>query len=152
MRSRTDTAHHRMAASGIKFPAQQPTRVHLRAPYLLSPIQLSSSHIIVYITMAKLAETLSVGFDFSNYARNQFLGQRLQGIPKGNTFYLLSSFTLTSHSPATSTGTTIVGVIYGGGNSGEEPGVCLGADTRATGGPIVADKNCEKVSGIHGLH
>lgn len=112
---------------------------------LLSPIQLSSSHIIIHITMAKLAETPSVGFDFSNYARNQFLGQRLQGIPKGNTFYLLSSFTLTSHSPATSTGTTIVGVIYGGGSSGEEPGVCLGADTRATGGPIVADKNCEKV-------
>lgn len=23
--------------------------------------------------------------------------------------------------------------------------MCLGADTRATGGPIVADKNCEKV-------
>lgn len=40
----------------------------------------------IYITMTKLAETPSVGFDFSNYARNQFLGQRLQGIPKGNTF------------------------------------------------------------------
>lgn len=24
-------------------------------------------------------------------------------------------------------------------------GVCLGADTRATEGPIVADKNCEKI-------
>lgn len=47
---------------------------------------------------------------------------------------------------ATSTGTTIVGVKFGGGDSGEEEGVCLGADTRATGGPIVADKNCEKVS------
>jgi 20S proteasome alpha/beta subunit len=47
---------------------------------------------------------------------------------------------------ATSTGTTIVGVKFGGGESGEEEGVCLGADTRATGGPIVADKNCEKVS------
>ncbi|ODN84444.1 hypothetical protein L202_00394 [Cryptococcus amylolentus CBS 6039] len=68
------------------------------------------------------------GFDFSNHARNNFLGQRLQGVPK-----------------ATSTGTTIVGVIYGGGDSGDEPGVCLGADTRATGGPIVADKNCEKI-------
>ncbi len=34
---------------------------------------------------------------------------------------------------------------YGGGSSGEEEGICLGADTRATGGPIVADKNCEKV-------
>jgi hypothetical protein len=47
---------------------------------------------------------------------------------------------------ATSTGTTIVGLKYGGGDSGEEEGICLGADTRATGGPIVADKNCEKVS------
>lgn len=46
---------------------------------------------------------------------------------------------------ATSTGTTIVGLKYGGGASGEEEGICLGADTRATGGPIVADKNCEKV-------
>ncbi|WWC86244.1 uncharacterized protein L201_001117 [Kwoniella dendrophila CBS 6074] len=77
---------------------------------------------------AKSIETPNVGFDFSNYARNQFFGERLQGIPK-----------------ATSTGTTIVGVIFGGGDSGEEPGVCLGADTRATGGPIVADKNCEKI-------
>lgn len=49
---------------------------------------------------------------------------------------------------ATSTGTTIVGVKFGGGSSGEEEGVCLGADTRATGGSIVADKNCEKVSFI----
>jgi hypothetical protein len=52
---------------------------------------------------------------------------------------------------ATSTGTTIVGVKYGGGDSGEEEGVCLGADTRATGGPIVADKNCEKVCYRSGL-
>lgn len=47
---------------------------------------------------------------------------------------------------ATSTGTTIVGLKFGGGDSGEEEGICLGADTRATAGPIVADKNCEKVS------
>jgi len=36
------------------------------------------------------------------------------------------------------TGTTIVGVICKGA-------VVLGADTRATEGPIVADKNCEKI-------
>lgn len=69
-----------------------------------------------------------IGFDFSNHARNQHLGARMGGLPK-----------------ATSTGTTIVGVKFGGGDSGEEEGVCLGADTRATGGPIVADKNCEKI-------
>ena len=39
---------------------------------------------------------------------------------------------------ATSTGTTIVGCLF-------EDGIVLGADTRATAGPIVADKNCEKV-------
>lgn len=38
----------------------------------------------------------------------------------------------------TSTGTTIVGVLY-------KDGVVLGADTRATEGPIVADKNCSKI-------
>jgi 20S proteasome subunit beta 2 len=36
------------------------------------------------------------------------------------------------------TGTTIVGMIY-------KDGVVLGADTRATGGSIVCDKNCEKI-------
>jgi 20S proteasome subunit beta 2 len=39
---------------------------------------------------------------------------------------------------ATKTGTTIAGVIY-------KDGIVLGADTRATSGPIVADKNCEKI-------
>ncbi|KAI7984881.1 Proteasome subunit beta type-7-A [Camellia lanceoleosa] len=36
------------------------------------------------------------------------------------------------------TGTTIVGLIF-------QDGVILGADTRATEGPIVAHKNCEKI-------
>lgn len=36
------------------------------------------------------------------------------------------------------TGTTIVGLVF-------KDGVILGADTRATEGPIVADKNCEKI-------
>lgn len=36
------------------------------------------------------------------------------------------------------TGTTIVGMVY-------EGGVILGADTRATGGTEVAEKNCEKI-------
>lgn len=39
---------------------------------------------------------------------------------------------------ARSTGTTIVGVIF-------NEGVVLGADTRATGGSIVCDLNCEKI-------
>jgi len=42
---------------------------------------------------------------------------------------------------AMKTGTTIVGLIY-------KDGVVLGADTRATEGPIVCDKNCEKIHKI----
>ncbi|KAH7923583.1 20S proteasome subunit [Leucogyrophana mollusca] len=61
------------------------------------------------------------GFDFSNAVRNSFLQEKGIPLPK-----------------ATSTGTTIVGCIY-------KDGVILGADTRATEGPIVADKNCEKI-------
>jgi 20S proteasome subunit beta 2 len=36
------------------------------------------------------------------------------------------------------TGTTIAGIVY-------KDGVVLGADTRATGGSEVADKNCQKI-------
>jgi len=61
------------------------------------------------------------GFDFSNHARNAAL--HAQGVPLPK---------------ATSTGTTIVGCIFDGG-------VVIAADTRATSGPIVADKNCEKL-------
>lgn len=39
---------------------------------------------------------------------------------------------------AIKTGTSIVGIIY-------KDGVILGADTRATEGPIVSDKNCSKI-------
>lgn len=61
------------------------------------------------------------GLDFSNYNRNAALHARGVPLPK-----------------ATSTGTTIVGCLY-------EGGVVIAADTRATSGPIVADKNCEKL-------
>ncbi|KAF2267616.1 N-terminal nucleophile aminohydrolase [Lojkania enalia] len=61
------------------------------------------------------------GFDFSNHNRNAAL--HAQGVPLPK---------------ATSTGTTIVGCLFNGG-------VVIAADTRATSGPIVADKNCEKL-------
>lgn len=151
MRSRTDTAHHRMAASGIKIP-RSAANARPSAPYLLSPIQLSSSHIIVYTSQWQSSQKprLSASTSQTMPETNSWASAS-RAYRRVTLSHLLSSFTLTSHSPATSTGTTIVGVIYGGGSSGEEPGVCLGADTRATGGPIVADKNCEKVSGIYGL-
>lgn len=56
------------------------------------------------------------GFDFSNHNRNLALHAKGVPLPK-----------------ATSTGTTIVGCLYDGG-------VVIAADTRATSGPIVADK------------
>lgn len=64
------------------------------------------------------------GLSFDNYLRNQFLEANGVAVPK-----------------ATSTGTTIVGCRFDGG-------VVIAADTRATAGPIVADKNCEKLHQI----
>ncbi|EMR09446.1 hypothetical protein PNEG_02388 [Pneumocystis murina B123] len=64
------------------------------------------------------------GFNFDNYQRNLYLLSKDIALP-----------------PTISTGTTIVGVIY-------ENGVCIAADTRATMGPIVADKNCKKLHKI----
>ncbi|KAM0793149.1 Proteasome subunit beta type-7 [Microbotryomycetes sp. NB124-2] len=65
--------------------------------------------------------TVGGGFDFSNHLRNSSLTQQGLKLPK-----------------ATSTGTTIVGCLFDGG-------LVLGADTRATAGSVVADKNCEKI-------
>ncbi|EER30444.1 proteasome component PUP1 precursor [Candida tropicalis MYA-3404] len=62
-----------------------------------------------------------VGLNFDNYQRNAFLTTKGFANPK-----------------ATSTGTTIVGCKF-------KNGVVIAADTRATSGPIVADKNCEKL-------
>ncbi|ODV79593.1 20S proteasome, regulatory subunit beta type PSMB7/PSMB10/PUP1 [Suhomyces tanzawaensis NRRL Y-17324] len=61
------------------------------------------------------------GLSFDNYQRNHFLTTKGFGAPT-----------------ATSTGTTIVGCQFKGG-------VVIAADTRATAGDIVADKNCEKL-------
>jgi 20S proteasome subunit beta 2 len=61
------------------------------------------------------------GFDFSNRLRNTALESGGAKPPK-----------------AMKTGTTICGVVFSGG-------VVLGADTRATEGSTVADKNCEKI-------
>lgn len=72
-----------------------------------------------------LAELENGGFSFDLYQRNahifKSLGSTSTALPK-----------------AWKTGTTIVGIIY-------KDGVVLGADTRATGGTEVVDKNCEKI-------
>ncbi|PVD21936.1 hypothetical protein C0Q70_17739 [Pomacea canaliculata] len=61
------------------------------------------------------------GFVFENCQRNKFLETQGYQLPK-----------------AYKTGTTIAGIVF-------KDGVVLGADTRATEGPIVADKNCAKI-------
>lgn len=74
-----------------------------------------------------LSEPSTPGFVFDNVRRNEHLlakcgaGTTAQQLPK-----------------VVKTGTTIVGCVFDGG-------VVLGADTRATEGSIVADKNCSKI-------
>ena len=63
----------------------------------------------------------SQGFNFENCKRNAVLAFKGYAAPK-----------------VTKTGTTICAVIF-------KDGVILGADTRSTGGDIVANKNCEKL-------
>ncbi|OCT67146.1 proteasome subunit beta type-7 [Xenopus laevis] len=65
------------------------------------------------------------GFDFGNCRRNTLL---------------TNEFTQKGHKlpAARKTGTTIAGIVF-------KDGVILGADTRATEGMIVADKNCSKI-------
>lgn len=66
-------------------------------------------------------EMAPVGFSFENVQRNAHI--QAQGF---GGFHVKK------------TGTTICGVVYA-------EGVVLGADTRATEGSVVADKNCEKI-------
>ncbi|KAJ6691380.1 PROTEASOME SUBUNIT BETA [Salix koriyanagi] len=61
------------------------------------------------------------GFSFDLCKRNAMLADKGLKLP-----------------PFRKTGTTIVGLVF-------QDGVILGADTRATEGPIVCDKNCEKI-------
>mmetsp|Transcript_25621 Transcript_25621/g.46262 ORF Transcript_25621/g.46262 Transcript_25621/m.46262 type:complete len:298 (+) Transcript_25621:77-970(+) len=71
------------------------------------------------------------GFSFDNIHRNRMiLSSQVHGESSNNAASILPM--------ATKTGTTIVGMVYKGG-------VVLGADTRATGGTEVAEKNCEKI-------
>jgi len=66
-------------------------------------------------------EDVYSGFQFGNFGRNEGLVSRGISMPR-----------------ARKTGTTIAGIVY-------KDGVVLGADTRATEGDIVADKNCSKI-------
>lgn len=75
------------------------------------------------MTQADMSGPPPAGFDFDNALRNSMLlGMKgSDKLPQGK-----------------KTGTTIVAVVY-------KDGVVLGADTRATSGSEVAEKNCEKI-------
>jgi len=73
---------------------------------------------------ADVAYPQNGGFNFENCLRNEFLVKQNVNAPK-----------------VTKTGTTICGLVF-------KDGVILGADTRATGGNIVANKNCEKLHNL----
>ena len=74
------------------------------------------------------------GFSFDNLHRNQMIKGMIKGMIKST-----KSYSTEGYLPlATKTGTTIVGLVY-------KAGIVLEADTRATGGTEVADKNCEKI-------
>ena len=78
------------------------------------------------------------GFDFSNANRCVlpcFSQNHVIHLVDSNAFLESKGVKMPK---ATSTGTTIVGCLF-------KDGIVLGADTRATSGEIVADKNCEKV-------
>lgn len=68
-----------------------------------------------------LSEPPQAGFSFENCKRNAFLAEKGYAAPK-----------------VKKTGTTICGAIF-------KDGLILGADTRATAGDVVADKNCQKI-------
>jgi 20S proteasome subunit beta 2 len=75
------------------------------------------------LDVATLKPVETGGFDFGMTARNEQIAAAAGGRPMPQPM---------------STGTTICGMVYDGG-------IVLGADTRATAGSEVADKNCEKI-------
>lgn len=72
-------------------------------------------------TMAGLLQEETTGFGFENYERNEHLNGQGYLVPKSK-----------------KTGTTICGIMF-------KDGVILGADTRATSGNIIVEKNCDKI-------
>jgi len=73
---------------------------------------------------ARLLNDCGGGFNFENALRNE---------------ELLSDQNIAKSLPKlTKTGTTIAGLVF-------KDGVVLGADTRSTSGPVVANKNCKKI-------
>jgi 20S proteasome subunit beta 2 len=85
-------------------------------------------------------EDYGTGFSFDNVHRNAFLKSKLQQARTSASGVSGSAGSAGSAvlPAAKKTGTTIAGIVF-------EQGVVLGADTRATGGSEVAEKNCMKI-------
>lgn len=129
--------------------------LHLAAKTDASPIHASPSSrpSLSSLPFLRLPQTIVMadiyrkpGFDFSNVIR--YVRVLVRSFPTTWALWIILTYSYRNnhlaskgvHLPkATSTGTTIVGCLF-------KDGIVLGADTRATEGPIVADKNCEKVS------
>lgn len=71
--------------------------------------------------MAGLLKEETLGFGFDNFERNEHLNGLGYPVPNSK-----------------KTGTTICGILF-------KDGVILGADTRATSGKIIVEKNCNKI-------
>jgi 20S proteasome subunit beta 2 len=90
-------------------------------------MEVTDSVLSKTMVLNALKEHEAGGFNFDNFHRNQAIERQF------------ADNKATSVLPkAWKTGTTICGVVY-------KDGVVLGADTRATGGAEVVDKNCEKI-------
>lgn len=92
--------------------------------YIERDTDRSTSTLFVYyiMTLIDYHGVARAGFDFDNVERNKLIQKDAGLKPPG----------------AHKTGTTICGVVF-------KDGVVLGADTRATEGSTVCDKNCEKI-------
>ena len=80
-------------------------------------------------TQSFVSSSQPSGFSFAHTHRNSALAAAAAAASGKSAFHLAQ---------AKKTGTTIVGMVYAGG-------VILGADTRATSGEEVAEKNCQKI-------
>lgn len=87
-------------------------------------MEVTDRDYLIQTQLEAMDEASRGGFSYENCIRNAHIMNTLGG-----------SSTLPT---AWKTGTTIVGILFA-------DGVILGADTRATGGSEVVDKNCEKI-------
>lgn len=114
---------------------QQPSRAHSSTLTTNNKSTPSTLHLLPMATSLPDLMTCDSrnGFNFDLYARNAALLQQLTSRPSSDGLASPKSFPTVRK-----TGTTIVGLCT-------KDAVVLAADTRATEGPLVADKNCEKI-------